>query len=231
MLLSTFVAAIVAVTRLLFPFKSAGAHRFTASMLLGTAASALLIPWVAERADATGWIGANTSWLLQHLLTVLALHAATRATHLNQWPPRRWWWWRGYTVLTLITLLVTYVMSVGFHTRVPDFGVHRVPTITHDLIWVTYIAASVVVLLATAADGVRRRGGIDQRVFVALVAGYGLGVLVADAATAALLIAYPAWLATHFHRIEVDSDIPVLTLLSAAGTVGMVSTWRRRHST
>lgn len=230
MLLRTTVAAaaIVTIARVLIPPNPPESHRFTAWMLMGTAASALLIPFIAARTDATGWIGANTSWLLQHLLTILGFHAGIRSAHLQRWTGRRWWWWRGYTVSTLITLMITYMSSTGYRTRVPDFGVHHPPMIIHDLVWVTYIAASVAVMLSTVTRAVRMRG-MDLRAFAALLTLYAVLVLGADATTAALLITCPDWLARNFYHLEVDIDMPVLLCMSAAGVFGIVATVREKR--
>lgn len=222
-LLGTSTAA-----RLAFWSDAQVAHRFTVGMLATVATNILCIPEVERIVDpATGFMGANTSDITRHLLTVLAGHAWVAAVKIRQWSRRGLRFWHGTSITAAATLVLTYLLSPAFRAPSEVFALSDPSSLVHDWTLLTYTGLMCALLMSTAAVECTEPGVDLRRFAIAMVAFGSLGLAV-TLTSAALLAAKPVWLATHYHAITEAGAIPRLVILAAAAVPGLIAAWKRR---
>jgi len=199
-------------------------------MLAITLANLLFTPAIGEQIvdPATRFAGANTSDILQHLLTVLTGYVWVLSAAGDRWSHERVWCWRGFALLTAVAMVVTYVISDGWRTAAEEYELQDPASLVHGWLVAIYIVATFALICGYSIAALREPG-VDLRTsqYLLVLLG-GVGVVV-GATSAVLLAADPAWLAQHYHRIAETGAISGLLILAVVGLYGLTAKWSRRN--
>jgi hypothetical protein len=177
---------------------------------------------------AMGFVGANISNLLMHLLTIW--YCCRIVVTLNRdWPPRTLYCWRALCLVAATMTLVAYPFSDQFRIEADEFELGDTGSLLQYWVVTLIIVAAFAIVAITAVVNISRCGP-DLTITMGFILLFGLAGSSMGTATLTLLVVDPGWLHQNYRGYATPSATIGLILLAASGVPGLIEAWLRRNN-